>query len=166
MATHTTALSLYKAQLARYQRVKVSIANVNKDMAEQGRHDLVELTKGGIKSKELRKRGHPYGRGSTRLRRGKVVDRGSAPRQPINIQSGKLHRSITVMFAGRNKFDLSISAPYAKYILHPSGTKKMVGRGVMGWRDVNKAFPMGEIEKRHRLRTRAYRDALKSAHRR
>lgn len=165
MATHKSALSLYNAQKARFRNVRNTIEEVNRVMAEDSRSDLQELTAGGISSAELVRRGHPYGRGPGSRRNlvngGNVGRRGNAPLRPVNKQSGRLRSSIALAKSALSTYDLSIATPYAKYIMHPSGTKFMVGRGVMGWREVNKSFPMGELERRHRIRVRAYRDAVR-----
>ena len=125
---------------------------------------------GRVSSEELRRAGHPYGRGQNAKENytnaGNVLKRGKVPRLPINRQSGRLAMSLRLRRAGRSVWDLGIgtAVPYARFILHPAGTKKMVGRGLMGWRKVNASYPAGLVERRQRLRTAAARDALRRSH--
>lgn len=184
MGTHRSWSSLYKAQVRRFERTVLAIDNVTKILAEEGEKDLRASTSGGIKSKELARMGHPYGRGAaaaanlvnagnvgrrgTVKKRHRVKTRAKAPLRPINKQSHKLYNSIKKPSKVKKAtYDVGIGAgvKYARYILHPAGTKYMVGRGVMGWREINKAFPMGEVEKRHRIRIKAYRDVVRRAQR-
>lgn len=114
--------------------------------------------------------GHPHGRGSSAAlnyaNAGNLLKRGRAPRLPINRQSNRLRASLRMRTAGRGRFDLGIGngVPYARYILHPAGTVRMVGRGLMGWRKRNPGYPAGLLERRHRLRMAAARDALRRSH--
>lgn len=168
MATHTTFLSLVQAQESRFAKVKNTLDNVSRIMAREGYADLKELTEGGLSKKVTR---GAFARGlspaQNMVNAGNVARRpkmkARIPLRPINKQSGKLHRSIRVAQSGKYSFDVSVSTPYAKYILHPAGTKKMVGRGVMSWRNVGNYGVTGELEKRHRARVKGYRLAVQKA---
>lgn len=163
---HRTAKSLYDAQLARFRSSKMSIVSATRMMASQGKDDLYELLSGTAKYK-----GHPFARGqsaasSTAMgarRSIKGQKSSSAPLRPINVKTGRLRASLRLNVGPASSYDLSVSTKYARYILHPAGTRKMVGRGVMSWHDKNRAYPTGELTKRHRLRLRAYRDSFKKA---
>jgi len=138
--------------------------------AREGYDDAFTGMSGGTSSDELARMGHPYGRGasaaSNYANAGNVLKRGRAPMLPINRQSGRLRASLRLGTAGKGRFDLGIGrgVPYAQYILHPAGTVKMVGRGLMGWRKRNPGYPAGLLERRHRLRKAAARDALRRSH--
>lgn len=132
--------------------------------------DAAPNLSGKVSSAELARMGHPYGRGPSSSANygsaGNLLKRGRAPMLPINRQTGRLRASLQLRRSGRGRFDLGIGrgVPYARYILHPAGTNLMVGRGLMGWRKVNAAYPAGLIERRHRLRLKAARDALRRSH--
>ncbi len=138
--------------------------------AREGYDDAFEGTSGRTSSAELARMGHPYGRGagasSNYDRAGNLLKRGSAPRLPINRQSGRLRRSLRRRMSGRSQYDVGIGSGvgYARFILHPAGTRRMVGRGLMGWRKQNPGYPAGLLERRHRLRKSAARDALRRSH--
>lgn len=138
--------------------------------AREGYDDAFTGMSGRVSSGELAQMGHPYGRGpssaSNYTNAGNLLKRGRAPMLPINRQSGRLRASLRMRAAGRGRFDLGIGAGvlYARFILHPAGTSLMVGRGLMGWRKVNAAYPAGLIERRHRLRLKAARDVLRRSH--
>ena len=136
--------------------------SATEDMARMGLKVAAELTSGDIKTRTLRRMGHPLarrgnvaasvstksgviqgGKGVGRMRsatrsvrerngiRGKGV-----PLLPINIQSGRLHASFRIKKGPprgvRIYFDLvSVGVRYAKWILSPSGTRKMIGRGII-----------------------------------
>lgn len=172
MAVHSSPARLLAAQTARAKSAMRSIAAQARHQAAEGYRDAVEAMSGRVPSEALRRAGHPYGRGPRPKANyesgGNALMRGRAPLLPLNVQSGRLRRSARVSQSGPAAFDLGIGGgvQYARYILHPAGTVKMVGRGLMGWRAVNASYPAGHLEKRHRLRTKAWRDALRQAHRR
>lgn len=178
MATHTTFLSLIKAQRNRFDQVITSGDACMREMAYEGWRDHLKLTGGGIKQKTLDAMGNPYGRGPSAaanfLNAGNVGRRGAnkkhgkmaAPLLPINEQSAAGLRS-TIRPVGFRKgvYDVHIGGGlrYARFILNPAGTKEMVGRGMMGWRELKKSNPIGMVERLHRTRSRVLRDALKRA---
>lgn len=137
-------------------------------MAREGFNDIKELTSGTLKPKQTK---GAFARGlnpaQNLVNAGNVGRRpkmkGRIPMRPINKQTGKLHNSIKVAQSGKYAFDVSVSTPYAKYILNPAGTRLMVGRGVMSWRNINKTGPTGELEKRHKARVKGYRLAVQKA---
>lgn len=180
MARVSSFRGLLAVQRKRFATVPQSLGAATRRMALAVADDLDELTSGTVSSETLREMGHPFGRGpgaaKNFLKKGNVGMRGNTkpnlgrrriPRMPINVQSGRLNRSIVFRQTRRGAFDVDIGrgVPYAQFVLHPAGTRLMVGRGVMGWRARNKAYPPGAVERRHRARQRIVRDALKAAHR-
>lgn len=175
MRTHRSVTALYDAQLKRFSTMKMTMAQGHAEIAKRGLADMAELTRGSISKKTLARLGHPYGRGAspaqrtpTGLMRGgnaaknkKLTGRARIPLLPINRQSGKLRQGMylrkTSSPGAIQSFVLGSDVPYAKYILHPAGTKKMVGRGIFGGKMLG--FPYaGAIEKRWRQRNRAFKD--------
>ena len=175
MGNYTLALQLLGAQKARFGRVDRSMAKNHERLAMLGREDLEELTEGTISSRTLRQLGHPFARSAAGARRaltpkrsramGRFVKKGTIPLRPINVQSGDLRRSVFLSRPSRNVYDVGATTPYSKYVLHPAGTRRMVGRGVMTGHALGRRTPFGEIEKRFRARLRILRDAFKTSNR-
>ena len=107
---------------------------------------MIDQVSGGISSKELRRRGHPFGRRKNRVttpmygrgmvKQGHRVHKTKVttptPLLPINRQKGTLAKSFRVIpeqGIGLQSFRMQFTARHAKFILNPKGTKKMVGRG-------------------------------------
>lgn len=168
------------AQKNRFNHVISDMDRTMREVAIEGWRDHLNLLSGKVKQKTLNAMGNPYGRGSSAAknlvnagnvgRRGakRKFGRGSAPLLPINEQTGRLRMSVRLAGYRRGVYDVHVGAGvrYAKYILHPAGTRKMVGRGMMGWRNVNAAFPIGQIERLHRARNKVIQDAYRKAGRR
>jgi hypothetical protein len=149
-----------------------------RELARAGREDLFENTAGGLSQKRLDEMGNPYGRGRSAavnyVKTGDVSRRGTkgrgrarlrAPLLPINRQTGRLRRSVRFVRRGAGVYDVAIGSgvSYARYVLHPAGTRLMVGRGLMGWRNLRSSYPMGLLERRFRARQRLLRDAARKA---
>lgn len=180
MATATTALQLLAIQRRRFGRVHRSMELNHLRMAVLGKEDLEELTEGSVKSATLRRMGHPFARNAdyramnlhggarrplTAKGRAVLGRKGSLPLRPLNIQTGRLHRSVFMRSTSKTEHEVGASTPYAKYILNPLGTRKMVGRGVMTGHALGRQAPWGEIEKRHRARRRIIREAFLASNR-
>lgn len=75
-----------------------------------------------------------------------ISSNGMVSRLPINRQTGLLQSSIQLEgpVGPKNEYSLFSSAPYAKYVLSPTGTPRMVPRGLLG--------PDGVLRKRHKAR--------------
>lgn len=92
-------------------------------MVDDMRSDAVVEASGPYTERELRRMDHPYAR-----RHGKA----KLPLLPININTGRLLRSMRVM---RRKtvtgtvWQLQFMAPHGKFVLAPDGTKYMLPRG-------------------------------------
>jgi hypothetical protein len=175
MRTHKTIDSLYQAQIKSFAIRKMTMKQGHADIAKRSLGDMSELTRGGISSKTLRRLGHPYGRGAsaavrtpTGLMRGadpkkakSSMGRRTVPLLPINRQSGKLRAGMylrkTSSPGALQAFALGSDVKYAKYILHPAGTKRMVGRGIFGGKMIG-FTKAGAVEKRWRQRNRAFKD--------
>jgi hypothetical protein len=112
-------------------------------VAEQ-RDNAIGLTSGGITTKELARKGHPYAR---RLvgRRKKGGKFSGAPNLPINRQEGVLQRSIRLprRYKGPKGqiYDLFFDPAAARarlYVVSPGGTSRMRSRGF--WREMTKRY--------------------------
>lgn len=180
---HFTLASLMKAQKERIQNGVESADEAVEKLAGRSHNDMVDLTTGNI-PKNFLDAVHPFARGESAANNyakgGNVgrrrVDADAAklatgkrvvPLRPINRHTGDLRNSIRLDRPKKKTYDLSIGegVPYARFILHPAGTKLMVGRGVMGWRKMFARFPMGEIEKRFRARMSGIKAAIREGHR-
>jgi hypothetical protein len=139
--------------------------DVHRELVRGGAGDASESTGGSLTTAQLRRMGHPFGRtsgpGSGTLGRGiqgkksrfkgagqkgQVTAKGVVQPLPINNQTGKLRDSFFLNGpTGRNQvYDMGFAAPYAKFVLSPTGTTKMVARGYFEF-----------IKKRHRARSAA-----------
>lgn len=161
----TSPTALKNHQKKRFAKMQLGQQRVHKELATQGERDFVGATGGQIKSKTLAAMGHPFGRmssggmrnivkgqsgkfGSAGLK-GQVSKKGVVRPLPINVQSGRLRRAITLQGpAGRaSTYKLYSAAPHARFVLSPTGTKKMVARGLLGGN--------GLLRKRHKARLAA-----------
>jgi hypothetical protein len=124
---------------ARGVTFETGMAEVAKEQADFWR----VMMSGRISARQLRRMGHPFGRGSNpeQRRLGLRSMRGAAPavarresassavpKLPINAQTGWLRNSVRAVRTPEG-WSVQASAPHAKFILHPLGTRKMVGRG-------------------------------------
>lgn len=152
--------------------MQLGMTEVHKELATQGREDFHDQTGGQVKSKTLAAMGHPFGRMATGGMRnitkgragsfsdaglkGQVTKKGVVRPLPINVQTGRLRRAITLQGpSGRLKvYKLYSAAPHAKYVLSPTGTRKMIARGLLG--------PRGLLRKRHKARLSALVDVLRA----
>lgn len=125
----TKGIDLVNHQLKRLNSMKATIEQSVRMMEKQGLQDAIELTS-GLLGKSITKGQYARGRmpkASTPT--GRL--RGRLPLLPINIQTGRLRKSMRSRKFKRLGFEvLSNSVPYAKFILADSGTRKMVARGM------------------------------------
>lgn len=173
MAIHTSALSLLNAQRKRFANTGRSMGATHELMARTGLEDLKELTSGRLPAKQTAgafargvSRATNFAKGGSAVRR---LGKRGVPGLPINMQSGRLHALTVLRRVGALAFAVFSSAPYAKYVLHPAGTKFMVartagGRPAIGGRQMGFPTP-GHLEIRHRARMKVYLDALRKANR-
>lgn len=127
-----------------------------------GRQLFAESVRGQVSTKTLRRMGHPFGR-TGGLKRGRLAG------LPINEQTGMLRANVRAWKTDADSYLLGATVPYAKFVLHPAGTRKMVartkgGRPLMTGRELGLSR-MGLLEQRHRINLKARRTALMKAHR-
>jgi len=128
----TKGIDLAAHQLKRLQTMKATVAESIRLMRKLGEQDSKELSSGTLTKSQTR---GAFARGRTPQQStpaGRL--RGKKPGVrllPINVQSGRLRRSMTSRSRGQNSFEtLSRTVPYARFILSESGTRKMVARGM------------------------------------
>lgn len=174
MGTYQTLTQLRAAQLKRFEAMKGGIKEAHTIIARDGLEDFKEQTLGTVTTKMLRQMGHPFGRSggagsNTGVRgvrnpskfKGVKMRKGVLMPLPINRQkSNGLHSSIRQHgpSGATHRFDLYAEAPYAKYVLSLTGTKRMTARGLLG--------PWGLLRKRHKARLAAYVDLCRRKQRR
>ena len=122
MATFTRAEDLARHQRERAKRVQRSMELGSQEVAESAKRHASLLVSGFISTKDLARLDHPFARrhGSARL-----------PVLPINMQSGRLRNSLRVFkrkTGDVTMWRLQFMAPYAKFVLSPTGTKRMLPR--------------------------------------
>jgi hypothetical protein len=107
-------------RIAQYRR---SLFIEHEALVKEMRAEAERLTSGSVKTRTLRRIGHPFSR-----RRPMP----GFPRLPINEQSGQLRRSIRLIpmtsSDGRRGWRLQYTSPHA-IVLKRRGTKNMVARG-------------------------------------
>jgi hypothetical protein len=165
MAIYTRPADIMRAQEARFRRMGVAMLDVHRELVRGGKRDAAEATGGAISTKDLKAMGHPFGRvggqGSGTIGRGiqgdrkrfsgkgdkgQITTKGVVKPLPINKQTGKLRDSFFLNGpTGPNHvYDMGFAAPYATFVLSPSGTKRMIPRGYFEF-----------IKRRHKARKAA-----------
>jgi hypothetical protein len=170
VATHKTISSFGKAFEKRLEKVILGAHQVHKLLSDGGKEDHFEFTDGGISTKELRRMGHPYGRtaGGQRGNINKKIKRRKILPLPINKQKGDLRASFYKKDKnGRDRVSrMGFSAPYAKYLLRPGGTWKMIDRKFYSIGGAKSGMATGIIRKRFNQRLiiakRVYKKTIKS----
>lgn len=146
--TYTSPLQLYKAQLARFESVTRTAAQMHREIAQAGLHDAEELTGGGVGPQWSPRR--PWLRKTRPFARRRPG--ASVKPLPIGMISGALRMSFALHGTrGRTQiYELRNRMPYAKWILGDAGTRYMRGRGFQA-----------EIMKRWRARNKALVDTIR-----
>ena len=98
-----------------------------KDFAAVSAKEARALISGNTPQSQLTAEGHPFGRGPARGNR-RGPQRGTAPRLPINYQSGDLWRHLAVP-VHRYGFTLGFPNTPSAWVLAPGGTRAQVARG-------------------------------------
>ncbi len=134
MANWTSAKALAVSQAARFAVLNRSIRAQHRQMVESMAQDAQELTSGTVSTATLRALGHPFSRRLARSRGGasKAISASGISRLPINQQTGRLKRSARIIpetTAHGQSFRFQFTAPHAKFVLAPGGTRRMVARG-------------------------------------
>jgi hypothetical protein len=158
MATYTSALSLYKAQLARFQRMGADVRSMHADIARHSYEDARRLTEGGNgpqfgARRRWLARNRPFARNMARVNIKAFRGPGRVQRLPIGVITAQLYSgwSLTRIQSQRGQeFHLRNSAPHARYILFDAGTRKMLGRGFQA-----------EIRRRWMARNKALLDTIR-----
>lgn len=180
MGVYQTPTQLRVAQRTRFAAVIKDIYKVHQIIAHDGEQDFKDATSGTVTSKQLAAMGHPFGRlssgnpftggrGIAANKRGafkgaglkgQVTSKGVIRPLPINRQSGRLHAGITLQgpIGKRREYRLFSTAPHARFVLNPGGTRFMIGRGLLG--------PNGFLRKRHKARLAALVDVVRATGRR
>ena len=164
MATHTSALSLYNAQLARFAQVKVGAKTMHAHMVAACFDDARDLTAGGNgpqgrPRKKWLRRNRPFARNMARVNLAAYRNGpGKVSPLPIGVISSRLYRSWSLHRIQKQtgqEYHMRNSAAYARFILFDSGTRKMLGRGFQS-----------ETRKRFRARNKALLDTIRIRQRR
>lgn len=146
MAVYTNAKALAAGQSRKFGLVVTAWRVEHRKLAYKIADEHLNLTGGSTSSKELARRGYPFGRRRGRItitlhshggrrerfRASKVRSVIPTPLLPINRQSGRLQRSLRIIpegGIGLQSFRIQFTAPHAPYVLAPGGTKRMVARG-------------------------------------
>jgi hypothetical protein len=138
MRVHTSSSSLLRAQVERFRKFEGTVTELHEEMVAAGVADHKELTSGSIPTETFIALGHPLGRtGAGRMRgisdlaRQALKFRGSVPLLPINRQTGDLQESLKVEgpIGSDKRYIVGFTAPYAPFVLSPTGTRLMVPRG-------------------------------------
>lgn len=177
MAVFHSAKALANHQQARFERVHRKVRVLHAEMAEFSRVDALKLTSGDISSKELARRGHPFGR--KKFGAGGKVQRSSykrfrltmhagglvisTPKLPINAQTGRLQRSLRVFrrsLSTGQVLDIQFTARHATFVLSPTGTKRMVPRGF--WPEMKRLSRIHHRNLRQRIRLEALREGFRA----
>ena len=175
MAVKRTPTQSYFATIDKFKQIDANMEEGAKEIRKQIERDLNEFTTGASPSgkarlKWLRQTGHPYGRGKSAAlststgRKRNAGRKGTAPMLPMGQITGGLRRSKFakldtpggrhIITAGFNK-----SAKGALFAVLPSGTNKMVGRGL--WDPKQK----GSLPQRVKEYTKAFRDTFQKRNR-
>lgn len=148
MAVYSDPFALLRAQGSRFNKVLAEVVIEHERLVNDMKSEAIGLTSGTVKTRTLRRLGHPFGR------RGSGRKRGTLPTLPINAQTGRLRASFqkvrTSSGSGRVSYDLTNTAPYAKYVLSLGGTTKMVARRF--WPELRKRWRKRNFELLMRLR--------------
>lgn len=193
MGVYTSPIQLQRAQARKFARMELLQKNVHKELLSESQKDYAIGSGGGVSTKSLRAMGHPFAREGSAARgivknRGKFqtagktyrttftkkggqvgtknlaqVRRGIIQPLPINKQTGKLRSSFKRYGTFETTF-MGFFAPYAKYVLSPTGTKKMIARGFYSKR-AGSIQDLGWLAKRHRARAQAAIVALRNQQR-
>lgn len=168
MAVFRSAQVLANSQQNRSRKVVHAWKIEHKKMAGDLGRDMQDMVSGSVKTKELRRRGHPFGRRKGRISlklyrntgrkqtwRAGPKSRVPTPLLPINLQSGRLRRSFRIIpqtGIGVQSFRLQFTARHSKFVLAQGGTKKMVARGY--WSAVRVAWKSRNRKMVYQMRLR------------
>jgi len=171
MGTFTSGVQLAQHMEKRLAGCKLSIGKAVRILAFEGARDMRDNMRGTLKERDLRRLGHPYSRrtrilnvkslganrGYTEGKTSQVMAKGSVRDLPFNSWTGRLISSIKVDKKSGLTFDLYDTAPQAKFLLSPEGTKYMKPRGLLG--------KTGLLRKRWKFRQNGMVEAVRRGNR-
>jgi hypothetical protein len=173
----TTSIAVFGRRFEKMlERVKIGAETVHQLLTDGGEEDHFEFTAGGTSTKDLRRMGHPYGR-TAATSKNKTGQRGNLNKKmgkakvnplPINKQTGRLRSSFYRSdIGGKDKVTrMGFRVPYARFVLRPGGTRKMIDRKFYSLGSAKTGPATGIIRKQFRKRlsiARAvYRRSIKS----
>jgi hypothetical protein len=135
---YSKPIDLFIAQKALFEGMDKDIKLRHKDIAQASRTDAMDITAGTTKTWQLREENHPYSRAISNARGSRGLRRGL----PINEQSGALRRAIRfrkiVAVSNIPRYELYVKRIKSAWVLNPSGTRKMIGRGF--WKEIKKRW--------------------------
>jgi hypothetical protein len=181
LATFTKAIDIQRRMDKRIATHVRSMGDAHKELWRGGVQDHAQLTSGRVSTDTLRDMGHPFGRkdgaGSEsgirgiakgkhslndfQKRKGNTIRKGVLARLPINKQTGNLRRSFfnTPEIGADKTVDMGFDIPYARHVLSPTGTSRMVNREFY-----SSPGGLGEIAKRHKARKQSILVAARKKH--
>lgn len=156
MAKYTDPMALLRHQATLFDAVSRKRNAMFAAFVRERADEQLTMLSGSISEQELRNMGHPFARrkvsrrgyertSAAQYRKGYRMSEqrrtgfaASAPLLPINRQSGGLYRSQQIRFVRGQMYSqqatVGYGASYARYILGPKGTSRMVNRGFVQWR--------------------------------
>lgn len=114
MATFHSPQALVNHQRQRMRKVKRSVLVAHEKAVQEIKAEAVRLTSGTAKP-------------SGQFARNRRNRRGVLPLLPINLQTGRLQRSLRVFKRGE-AWQLQFTARHSAFVLRPGGTRLMVDR--------------------------------------
>jgi hypothetical protein len=170
---------IMRAMDRRIKRVGLAQVDMHMELVRGGEQDHAQLTSGRVPEAQLRAMGHPFGRTAGGARgvvkksrkygalsaraksKGAVIRKGVLMPLPINRQTGMMRASyFKTAPSGKDRIvNMGFNAPYARYVLSPTGTRYMTARGFYSVGD--SMAGLGEIARRHRARTAAIHAAYR-----
>lgn len=163
MATYTSALQLYKAQMSRFAVMGATARAMHEDLARHGYQDARDLTAGGngpqfSPRRRWLARNRPFARNLSRVNLKKFSGRGKVQALPIGMISTELYRSWSLRRVSTSRgqeFHLRNRAKHARFILFDGGTRAMIGRGFQA-----------RTRRNFKARNKAFIDTLRARQRR
>jgi hypothetical protein len=156
MARYTDPMQLLAHQKDVFKQVQARAKAMHKQMVRDVADEVTAQVSGPLTKVDERLMGHPFARRriskrgfertgprSHGIKGHRMSSRSGAgvavPLLPINVTTGKLRGSLRMKAAPHSDpagqvLQLGFTAEYAKYVLSPSGTKKMVARGFQKWK--------------------------------
>lgn len=139
MATHRDPAKLAAVQRARALAMRTRLRVEHYKMCQELYDEAKSMLGGRTSVRDLIAMGHPYGRragtgGAPGRQRRIKGTKGMMPALPINAQKGRLRDALHIRGAHQGQKQVYVlkvdkaSVPYARYILSPNGTRRMVTR--------------------------------------